>query len=65
MNFLVFKGKNSLYSIFNTFMQKLSVSRASFILLFSKKLLSNYLTRKNLIIRIILGKKLNLCVDCL
>jgi hypothetical protein len=46
-------------------MQKLSVSRASFILLFSKKLLSNYLTRKNLIIRIILGKKLNLCVDCL
>jgi hypothetical protein len=63
--FQVFNSKNRLYSILNTFMHKLLVARESFILLLPKKLLSNYLTRKNLIIRIILGERLNLCIDCL
>jgi len=61
----VFNNKNRLYSVLNTFMQKFLVARVSFILLLAKKLLSNYLTRKNLIIRIILGERLNLCIDCL
>lgn len=65
-NKLTVSNKNiCLYAFKNAYIKNLLVTPVNFFLIILKKLLSNYLSRKNVIIRIVLANKFIFFIDCL